>query len=67
MLGHHGARWTGTGADTAVQEGERRSRRAPDDRARAAAFADPTVQKFIGDKPVRKVVFVPGKLVNVVV
>ena len=35
--------------------------------AEAAAFADPTVQKFIGDKPVRKVVFVPGKLVNVVV
>ena len=35
--------------------------------AEAAAMADPTVQKFIGDKPVRKVVFVPGKLVNVVV
>ena len=35
--------------------------------AEAAALADPTVQKFIGDKPIRKVVFVPGKLVNVVV
>jgi leucyl-tRNA synthetase len=35
--------------------------------AEAAAMADATVQKFIGDKPVRKVVFVPGKLVNVVV
>ena len=33
---------------------------------RAAALADPTVQKFIGGQPVRKVIVVPGKLVNVV-
>ena len=32
-----------------------------------AALADANVQKFTGDKPVRKVIYVPGKLVNVVV
>ena len=35
--------------------------------AEAAALADPTVQKFIAGKSIRKIVFVPGKLVNVVV
>jgi leucyl-tRNA synthetase len=34
--------------------------------ARAAALADANVLKFVGDKPVRKVIYVPGKLVNVV-
>jgi leucyl-tRNA synthetase len=34
---------------------------------RAAAVADPNVQKFIGGAPLRKVIVVPGKLVNVVV
>jgi leucyl-tRNA synthetase len=34
---------------------------------RAAALADAHVQKFIGAGPVRKVIVVPGKLVNVVV
>jgi len=34
---------------------------------RAAALADPNVQKFIGGAPLRKVIVVPGKLVNVVV
>ena len=33
---------------------------------RAAALADPNAQKFIGAAPVRKVVIVPGKLVNIV-
>ncbi len=33
---------------------------------RAAALADPNVQKFIGAGAVRKVIVVPGKLVNVV-
>src|SRR5215472_9237917 len=33
---------------------------------RAAALADETVRRFIGDKPVRRVIVVPGKLVNVV-
>jgi leucyl-tRNA synthetase len=34
---------------------------------RAAALADERVAKFIGEKPVRRVIVVPGKLVNVVV
>jgi leucyl-tRNA synthetase len=34
---------------------------------RAAALADPHVQKFIGSLKVRKVIIVPGKLVNIVV
>jgi leucyl-tRNA synthetase len=34
---------------------------------RAAAFADVHVQKFIGTSEVRKVIIVPGKLVNIVV
>ena len=33
---------------------------------RAAALADERVLKFIADKPVRRVIVVPGKLVNVV-
>jgi leucyl-tRNA synthetase len=33
----------------------------------AAALADERVRRFIGDKPVRRVIVVPGKLVNVVV
>jgi leucyl-tRNA synthetase len=35
--------------------------------ARAAALADPGVAKFVAGQPVRKLVYVPGKLVNVVV
>jgi leucyl-tRNA synthetase len=34
--------------------------------AREAALADDNVRRFVGGKPVRKVVYVPGKLVNVV-
>ncbi|HEX4618231.1 MAG TPA: leucine--tRNA ligase [Steroidobacteraceae bacterium] len=34
---------------------------------RAAALADEHVRKFVGGKPVRRVIVVPGKLVNVVV
>ena len=34
---------------------------------RAAALADPNVQKFVGSSAVRKVIIVPGKLVNIVV
>jgi leucyl-tRNA synthetase len=40
---------------------------ADDGAAREAALADPNVQKFVGAASVRKVVVVPGKLVNVVV
>src|SRR5450432_3122746 len=34
---------------------------------RDAALAEPHVQKFVGAAPVRKVIIVPGKLVNIVV
>ncbi len=34
--------------------------------ARRAALADANVGRFIGGKPVRKVIYVPGKLINVV-
>ncbi|MBS0365147.1 MAG: leucine--tRNA ligase [Proteobacteria bacterium] len=34
---------------------------------RAAALADEQVRRFLADKPVRRVIVVPGKLVNVVV
>jgi leucyl-tRNA synthetase len=40
---------------------------AGEDMVRAAALADPHVQKFVGAGPVRKVIIVPGKLVNIVV
>jgi leucyl-tRNA synthetase len=35
--------------------------------ARTAALADPTVQKFVGQQSLRKVIYVPGKLLNLVV
>jgi leucyl-tRNA synthetase len=34
---------------------------------REAALANENVARFIGDKPLRKVIVVPGKLVNIVV
>jgi len=40
---------------------------AGEEAIKAAALANEQVQKFVGDKPVRKVIVVPGKLVNVVV
>ena len=40
---------------------------ADDAALRAAALADPNVQKFVGAAAVRKVIVVRGKLVNVVV
>ena len=40
---------------------------ADEETVRGTALADPHVQKFIGNGPVRKVIVVPGKLVNVVV
>jgi leucyl-tRNA synthetase len=33
----------------------------------AIALADEAVQRFVEGKPVRKVIYVPGKLANVVV
>jgi leucyl-tRNA synthetase len=40
---------------------------ADEETVRAAALADPHARKFIGAGPVRKVIIVPGKLVNIVV
>jgi leucyl-tRNA synthetase len=40
---------------------------AAESAVRAAALADANVQRFIGAAAVRKVIVVPGKLVNVVV
>ncbi len=34
---------------------------------KAAALADDHVQKFVGDKPVKKIIVIKGKLVNIVV
>jgi leucyl-tRNA synthetase len=40
---------------------------AQEQNVRAAALADANVQKWVEGKPIRKVIVVPGKLVNVVV
>jgi leucyl-tRNA synthetase len=40
---------------------------AGEDQVREAALADVNVQKFVEGKPVRKFVYVPGKLANLVV
>jgi leucyl-tRNA synthetase len=40
---------------------------ADEDAVRSAALADPNVQKFIAGATVRKIIIVPGKLVNIVV
>jgi len=38
-----------------------------EDLVTAAALADPTTQRFLGDKPVRKTIYVPDRLVNLVI
>ncbi|MBK1651702.1 leucine--tRNA ligase [Halorhodospira halochloris] len=40
---------------------------ASEDEARQAALQEPNVQRFVEGKEVKKVIFVPGKLLNVVV
>jgi leucyl-tRNA synthetase len=40
---------------------------ADESAVRQAALADPHVAKFVGAAPIRKVIVVPGKLVNIVV
>jgi leucyl-tRNA synthetase len=40
---------------------------APEDAAREAGLADPNVAKFIEGKTLRKVVYVPGKILNFIV
>jgi leucyl-tRNA synthetase len=38
----------------------------PDEAARAAALSSPAIQKYLGETPPKKVIVVPGKLVNIV-
>jgi leucyl-tRNA synthetase len=40
---------------------------AGEEQLRQAALSDPRVQEFVGDKPVKKVVVVPNRLVNIVI
>jgi len=40
---------------------------AGEERVREIALADETVARYVGGKPVRKIIVVPGKLVNIVV
>jgi leucyl-tRNA synthetase len=40
---------------------------AGEERLREAALADEGLRRHIGDKPPRKVIIVPGKLINIVV
>jgi leucyl-tRNA synthetase len=40
---------------------------ASEETIKAAALADENVRRFVGDKPLRKVILVPGKLLNLVV
>jgi leucyl-tRNA synthetase len=74
-------RWWTPDADALVQDeieisvqvgGKMRARvgipaEATEEIAIAAALADSNVKKFVGDKPIRKAIYVPGKLVNIVV
>ncbi|MFU8821179.1 MAG: leucine--tRNA ligase [Gammaproteobacteria bacterium] len=43
------------------------ARDLPEDEIRAAALAEENVARFVGDRAVRKVIVVPGRLVNIVV
>jgi len=43
------------------------SKDADDDTIKKTAFADERVQKFIADKPIKKIIIVKNKLVNIVV
>ena len=38
-----------------------------DEEAKALALASPAVQSQIGEKPIRKVIVIPGRLVNIVI
>ena len=40
---------------------------SPNEAVEKAALADENVRRFMDDKPVRKVIVVPNKLVNIVV
>ena len=60
------------GACSVLVNGKLRSRfsvetDADDDRIRELALADERVKPFVGDKPIKKVIVVKKKLVNIVV
>jgi leucyl-tRNA synthetase len=40
---------------------------ADEETVTAAAMEEPNVQRFIGDAEIRKIVVVPGRLINIVV
>ncbi len=68
------ARWTAVETvRVAVQVAGRRRAEielpvdAPEDLARARALADPRVRRHIGDRPIRRFVYVPNRIVNIVV
>ena len=42
-------------------------RNAPEEVAKAAALADAAVRRFTDGKEIRKVVYVPNRLINIVV
>ena len=66
-------RWCRTQIEISVQvNGKMRARvgipaDATQEIAVAAALADANVQKFVEGKPIRKAIYVAGKLVNIVV
>eukprot|EP00614_Pseudopedinella_elastica_P010336 CAMPEP_0172603806 /NCGR_PEP_ID=MMETSP1068-20121228/24057_1 /TAXON_ID=35684 /ORGANISM="Pseudopedinella elastica, Strain CCMP716" /LENGTH=855 /DNA_ID=CAMNT_0013405683 /DNA_START=72 /DNA_END=2639 /DNA_ORIENTATION=- len=43
------------------------SKTADQDDAREAALAIPGVAKFAGDKPIKKLIYVPGRIINIIV
>jgi leucyl-tRNA synthetase len=43
------------------------SKQAPQDLAVASALQDASVQRFIGERPVKKIIYVPGKILNIIV
>jgi leucyl-tRNA synthetase len=45
----------------------RMARDASEESIRAAALAEDNVARFVAGRPVRKVIIVPGRLVNIVV
>ena len=43
------------------------SKEADADEAQAAALAIPGVSKFVDDKPIKKLIYVPGRIINIIV
>ena len=43
------------------------ARAAREDEAREAALAEENVKRFVADKVVKKIVYVPGRILNVII